>query len=72
MPNTELWAGALSLVLRHDLTGCTLSAQQAASLLARIAENPDVDEETRTLCEEASLRLSDLHGEPMRCQPRQH
>lgn len=72
MPNSELWAGALSLVLRHDLTGCTLSAQQAASLLARIADHPDVDQETRALCEEASLRLSDRHGESVPCRPRQH
>lgn len=72
MPNIELWAGALSLVLRHDLTGCALSARQAADLLARIADNPNVDRETRALCEEASLRLIDQHGEATRCRPYQH
>ena len=72
MPNTELWAGALSLVLRHDLTGCTHSARQAAALLARIADHPDVDLETRTLCEEASLRLTDFPAETKRCHPDRH
>lgn len=69
MPNIDLWAGALSLVLRHDLTGCAVSAHQAADLLARIADNPDVDHATRTLCDEASLRLIDLHTEEARCRP---
>lgn len=72
MPNIELWAGALSLVLRHDLTGCALSARQAADLLSRIADNPEVDRETRALCDEASLRLIDLHEEGSRCHPCRH
>lgn len=60
MPNTELWAGALSLVLRHNETGCQQSAHQAACLLARISDTPDVDLETRSLCERASQRLADV------------
>ena len=65
MPNSDLWAGALSLVLRHDLTGCAVAASRAADLLARIAEHADVDPEMRTLCEEASMRLIDRHLEAM-------
>lgn len=72
MPHTELWAGALSLLLRHGLTGCTQSALQAADLLGRIAEFPDVDNDTRMLCEQASLRLTDPHGELTSCRPCQH
>lgn len=72
MPNIDLWAGALSLVLRHDLTGCAVSARQAADLLARLADSPDVDRDTRTLCDEASLRLIDLHPETTGCRPCQH
>jgi hypothetical protein len=58
MPSPELWAGALSLLLRHNLTGCTHSARQAATVLERIASCPEVDAETRALCENASFRLS--------------
>lgn len=72
MPNSDLWIGALSLVLRHDLTGCAVAARQAADVLARIAEHPDVDRDTRTLCDEASARLMDRHTETPRCRPHQH
>lgn len=58
MPSHELWAGALSLLLRHHLTGCTVTARQAATLLDRIANCPEVDAETRALCEDASIRLN--------------
>lgn len=58
MPTTELWAAALSLLLRHDMTGCGRSALQAAGLLDRIADHPGIDDETRSLCEQASMRLA--------------
>ncbi len=58
MPSAELLAGALSLVLIHDETGCSHSALNAARLLDRICEQGDLDGETRNLCERASERLS--------------
>lgn len=59
MPNTELWAGALSLMVRYAETGCAHSGRQAARLLDRIVEMPGVDQETCALLERASLRLAD-------------
>ena len=67
MPAPELWAGALSLLLRHHQTGCSVAARQAAALLERIAECPEVDAETRALCEDASLRLSTANQETPSC-----
>lgn len=58
MPSSELWAGALSLVLIHHETGCPHSALNAARLLERLGAMADVDAETRNLCERASNRLS--------------
>lgn len=58
MPSSELWAGALSLVLMHNETGCPHSALHAARLLERLGEMDGVDSETRRLCERASARLS--------------
>lgn len=55
-PNV-LWAGALSLLLRHNETGCAKSARQAADLLDRLADSPDLDSDTRNLCQRASDRL---------------
>lgn len=60
MPSTELWAGALSLLLRHHETGCRQSARQAAHLLECISNTPELDQDTRSLCERASQRLADL------------
>lgn len=62
MPTTELWAAALSMLLRHDMNGCARSALHAAGLLDRIAEHPGLDSETRALCEQASLRLARQTG----------
>lgn len=53
----RLCIGALILLLRHGLTGCPRSAEQAADLLERIADAPGVDRDMRRLCAEASLRL---------------
>lgn len=57
MPSSDLWAGALSLVLIHDETGCPHSALNAARLLERLCEMEGLDSDTRVLCERASLRL---------------
>lgn len=58
MPNAELYAGALSLLIRHDLTGCTQAARQAAGLLDRLADLPCTDDETRGLCEAMATHLA--------------
>ena len=58
MPTTELWAGALSLLLIHSESGCPHSALNAARLLDRLCDSPELDEETRNLCERASQRLT--------------
>lgn len=58
MPNTELFAGALSQLLRHDLSGCPRATRQAAELLDRLAELPGLDRETQDLCEQMSRRLA--------------
>jgi hypothetical protein len=57
MENTSLWAGALSLILIHAETGCQHAAQQAANLLAHLADDEGTEHETRALCERASERL---------------
>lgn len=58
MPGSELWVGALNLLLRHELSGCGHAARRAAGLLQRLAEHPGVDPETRALCERMSDRLA--------------
>lgn len=58
MPDSQLWAGALSLILLHEETGCQHSALHAARLLERLCESKGLDEATRALCERASTRLS--------------
>lgn len=67
MPSSQLWAGALSLLLRHHLTGCSLTAHRAATLLGRIALCPEVDGETRSLCEEVSFYLEGPSREKAPC-----
>ena len=57
MHERDLWAGALNLLMRHELSGCGHAARQAAGLLERLAEQPNVDRETRMLCERMSERL---------------
>ncbi len=57
MPSNELWAGALSLILIHEETGCAQSAFNAARLLEQISEAEGVDDATQQLCERASSRL---------------
>lgn len=67
MPNSSLWAGALSLLLIHSETGCQHSALNAARLLERLGEMDGVDSETQTLCERASARLSRASEMPNAC-----
>lgn len=61
MANAELWAGALSLLLIHAESDCPHSARNAALLLDCLAEQPEVDDATRQLCERASSRLENRH-----------
>lgn len=62
MPSSELWAGALSLLLIHHETGCRHSALNAARLLDRIGALAGIDADTRNLCERASNRLNSREG----------
>ena len=57
MPNTQLFAGALSQLMRHDLSGCPRATRNAVDLLDRLAELPELDRETRDLCHRMSERL---------------
>lgn len=57
MPGIPLWAGALSLLLQHQETGCVHAGRQAADLLERLAADNDVDAATRDLLERAANRL---------------
>lgn len=58
MSSSHLWAGALSLLLIHEETGCVHSALNAARLLEQLIEIEDLDDDTRRLCERASSRLT--------------
>jgi hypothetical protein len=70
MPHSELWAGALSLIVRYSETGCMQSGRQAACLLDRIVEMPELDQDTCALLERARLRLADqLQKESLACNP---
>ena len=62
MPPSELWAGALSLLLIHGESGYPHSARNAARLLDRLCAAPDLDDDTRALCERASNRLTEDRG----------
>lgn len=61
MPASELWAGALCLLLIHSESGCLHSALNAALILDRLCESAGLDDETRELCERASNRLQHCH-----------
>lgn len=63
MPNSELWAGALSQILIHDETGCPHSARHATLMLDRLCAMDNLDDDTRALCERASRRLENLSHE---------
>lgn len=53
-----LITGALDQLIRHQLTGCQKAAHQAVRLLDALADDPDVDGETRALCESLCQRMS--------------
>jgi|GEM_PF-1650034 len=57
-PTATLLAGALDLLMRHSLTGCGQAAHRAASLLERLSVRPDVDSDTRRLCERMGEALA--------------
>lgn len=57
MTNSNLWAGALSLILIYEETGCPHSARHAIRLLECLCDLEEIDPETRQLCERASNRL---------------
>lgn len=56
-PATNLLLGALTLLLRHQLSHCAHSGLLAADLLQRLADSAGIDSETRQLCELVSCRL---------------
>lgn len=64
MQNNDLYAGALNLVLRHDLIGCTRSTRLAADLLERLADSSTVDDDMRLLCARMSERMLDQMARP--------
>ena len=44
--------------MRHDLTGCAHAASQAATLLDRLSDLPELDGDTRRLCDQMSIKLA--------------
>lgn len=60
--DSALFAGALDHLMRHTLTGCRQAAHHAARLLEALAERPDVDSETRRLCNRMCECLEAGHG----------
>lgn len=55
----SLLAGTLEHLMRYQLTGCSHSAHVAAQLLEQLAGQPDVDRDTRHLCDRMSEALED-------------
>lgn len=53
----QLLAGTLAILLRHYLTGCPATSLQAAGLLERLADTPDLDRDLRDSCEQLSSYL---------------
>ncbi|HLA36698.1 MAG TPA: hypothetical protein VJ001_17690 [Rhodocyclaceae bacterium] len=58
-PGLPVWIGALTLMMRYGLTGCTHAGQQAADLIERIADHADTDSETRLLALKMCDKLRD-------------
>lgn len=63
-PTASLFAGALDHLIRHSLTGCGQAAHHAAHLLEQLSTQPDVDSDTRCLCEQMSDALALGGGKP--------
>jgi len=61
MPQSLL-VGALDHLMRYQLTGCAHSAHVAAHLLDQIADQPEVDGDTRSLCGRMSEALETGQG----------
>lgn len=59
LPAAGLVAGALSLLLRHDLSACPQAARRAARLLERLADEAGLDADMRSLCERMASRLDE-------------
>jgi|JFJP01.1.fsa_nt_gi hypothetical protein len=59
--NTALLTGALDQLMRHTLTGCGRAAHQASRLLDLLAEQSELDSETRELCGRMSEELAAGH-----------
>ncbi len=72
MDHDPLWAGALSLVLLHEETGCPHSALHAARLLERISELPEIDGSTRDLTGRRSHDTSHARSQPRRSRQASH
>lgn len=53
----SLLAGALDHLMRYQLTGCGHSARVAAHLLDQLADQSDVNRDTRCLCGRMSEAL---------------
>lgn len=53
-----LITGALDQLMRHQLTGCQKAAHQAVRLLDALADDPELDGETRALCDRLGQRMS--------------
>ncbi len=62
MANMNLLTSTLSLLMLHDLTGCTRAARQAAGLLRHLSDLPEMDWEVRYLCEQMSIKLDTTHS----------
>ncbi len=57
MANLNLLTSTLSLLMLHNLTGCSRAARQAAGLMRHISDQPEIDWEVRYLCEQMSIKL---------------
>ena len=58
MSSAKLLVGALTLLMRYDLTGCSHAASQAATLLDRLSDLPELDRDTHRLCDQMSIKLA--------------
>lgn len=67
MSSNSIHAGALALVLLHQRTGCPHSARRAADLLQRLANDAELDADSRALFEHASEALLNATVETRPC-----
>lgn len=57
LASNSMLAGTLAILLQHCLSTCPISGLQAAELLARLADDPTLDEGLRDYCDQFSRRL---------------